>query len=132
MGKNESLRTRTLCKDLETISCITFPIVAGAFAPPGWPDRYLHHKLWQGWIEFKIEGGDVTKLQRERIVQLNHRCPGSAFVVRHLFDGRLQIEDIDGMILKVIAGEDGQAFKFIMALSQLAFTMKEWCSHGVR
>lgn len=73
--------TRKICKELERVNGMIIPYVASMRNMPGVPDRYLVHKHWSGWLEFK---GVHTKLQlNQKLVMRKMRergCP--AFVVR--------------------------------------------------
>lgn len=61
--------TRRLCRELEGLGAATFAAVGGR-ASCGWPDRYLAHPLWCGWVEFKRRGARPTKAQELRIQAL--------------------------------------------------------------
>jgi len=83
----ESEWTRGLCRDLEKLGAVTLALVAGGksrgqmMQTPGWPDRYICHPLWMGWLEFKVDA-PLTPLQAQRIRMLNERWPGCAYAVR--------------------------------------------------
>jgi hypothetical protein len=50
------------CKIWKDQGAFIFPNVAfGTHSTPGWPDLYVSHPLWQGWIEMK---GRTTKLSK--------------------------------------------------------------------
>lgn len=80
----ESAWTAKVCRELEMMNAVILPIVAQTKMPPGWPDRYIHHRYWQGFVEFKGETTVLAKHQEQRIGQLNERAPGSAFIARLL------------------------------------------------
>jgi hypothetical protein len=92
---SESSDTRDLCAQLKKFNAVVYAVVGSQFAHPGWPDRYVHHRYWCGWLEFKAPKGSLSKLQREVIHKLNELKPGSAFVVRHPDS----VEDCDGRVL---------------------------------
>ena len=48
----------------------------------GVPDRYIHHSLWSGWLEFKSPKGKLQGNQREVLEQMNSIIQSSAFVIR--------------------------------------------------
>jgi hypothetical protein len=97
---SESSKTRTLCTFWRDRGVQTFAVVANKFAAPGWPDRYVHSKVWHGFIEFKDGDGSLSKIQRHRIEALNLDVPGSAFCVRHNVESKsVVIEDFDGNTL---------------------------------
>jgi hypothetical protein len=81
---SESADTRDLCKRLQKeCACMSYPLVAGRYTPSGWPDRYLHHPIWRGFVEFKTEDGRIKHLQKNTLRELRYRAPGTAYVVRH-------------------------------------------------
>lgn len=54
--------------------------VVGA-SPSGWPDRFVAHRLWRGYLECKDFNGVVDPLQKRILQQLNERKQ-DAFVLR--------------------------------------------------
>jgi hypothetical protein len=110
---NESARTRKLCEGLRKLNAMVYAAVAGEKGTSGWPDRYVHHRTWQGWLEFKDGTRKCTPLQQEIIRGMNARCCGSAYVVRH---GANTIENHDG---EVLATFDGTATSLLGALEDL-------------
>lgn len=78
----ETKLTRELCRALEKLGALTLSLTASRYQQPGWPDRWVCHRAFTGWLEFKGPDTQVTPLQLERMRQINERSPGSAFVVR--------------------------------------------------
>ena len=113
---SESEETRGMCRALEALGAMTYPLVAGRYTPSGWPDRYLHHRRWHGFIEFKSPSREVEPLQRRMLRELNARCPGSAFVVRLPYT----VEDASG---KVLSTFDGTAAGLLATLEVLSTCM---------
>lgn len=66
----ESKFTKVICDALKKRNALVFAIVAGKRQEPGWPDRYVAHTLWSGWLEFKGPKTVVTDLQRYRLREL--------------------------------------------------------------
>ena len=66
---------------MENVNAKVLSIVASEKQTPGWPDRFVSHVLWQGFIEIKRLSNDLTTLQRDTIYQLNRHNYGSAFVL---------------------------------------------------
>ena len=78
-------------KQLRNCNAECIPIVANKYAPAGWPDTYVSHPYWHGWIEFK----DVsTKIQKHQVRQLEklRKNGEQAWVVR----APDKIQDPDG------------------------------------
>lgn len=102
----ESEWTRGLCRDLEKLGAVTLALVAGGksrgqmMQAPGWPDRWLCHPLWTGWLEMKMRAS-LTLLQAERIRAINERWPGGAYVVRWTPEC-VEIQDHESRPLKFV------------------------------
>lgn len=43
------------------------------FQASGWPDNYIAHHLWNGWIELKVDKEPLSALQRMTIGDLRER-----------------------------------------------------------
>lgn len=101
--KKECAWTRSICQKLEAHGCKVRSIVASRMQQPGWPDRWVTHRLWHGHLEFKGEDTVLTALQRIVIRDINLRQPGTAFVVRCAqkpnWPEAGRIEDHDGKVL---------------------------------
>jgi len=108
MAKNrETIFTNDVCKELKAMGAI---VIQYSIAPhvvngrvvssnkSGVPDRWVSHRLFTGWLEFKIEQGRLSPLQTNMIQQMNTLVPGSAFVIRKQLKLH-QIEDAQGIIL---------------------------------
>lgn len=104
--QNECAWTRALCAELVKCGGKVFtnqrPYALdhgktrlAQVAPPGWPDRWLAHAAWSGWLEFKAEKTRLDPLQAKNIREINERWPGGAYVVRRHQDGIL-LEDWTG------------------------------------
>jgi hypothetical protein len=46
-------------------------IQPNAFTGRGWPDLYVAHPFWTGWLELKVSPNSVEALQWKRIKDLN-------------------------------------------------------------
>lgn len=88
----ECARTRELCRELTELGALCKVEQAGtlserSYQAAGWPDRYVCHRLWHGWLEFKGSGVHVasglTVKQKATLEALWARQPGGCFVVRH-------------------------------------------------
>lgn len=69
----ESQLTRRLCRELEELGALTFAVVGGMRQEAGWPDRYVAHAVWSGWLEFKVYGNALSPLQAKRLRELESR-----------------------------------------------------------
>jgi len=99
MPKTETQRTRALCEQLVKHNTTVFACVAQKMQAPGWPDRFLSHTKWRGWVEFKNPKTPLTTDQRLILRALRKADPFSAYVGRFLSDTELQFEDEEGNVL---------------------------------
>ncbi len=95
---SECKATREICEVLRRRNALVFAIVGSTMQEPGWPDRYVAHRKWSGWLEFKMMVGALSTKQRIIIRELTERGV-PAYVVRIYDRGRLDIEDHNGNVL---------------------------------
>jgi len=100
---SESTETRKFCRELEAAGAMTYAAVGNMRSQSGWPDRFVQHAFWNGWLEMKIDANKLTPLQREIGLQLEKRSVRgfcNYFVVRFFSKSKLmQIERADGGVL---------------------------------
>lgn len=84
----ESEMTRKLCRALEGLGAVTYVAVGGRMSRPGWPDRWIGHRDWQGWVEFKAAGAKprANQLACRRDIE-RALGQGSAAIAWHPGDG---------------------------------------------
>lgn len=73
--------TRKVCETLRGQNALVYPLVGNAFAPAGWPDRYVAHRYWNGFLEFKGDNTKVELHQQDVICELRKHGV-SVWVVR--------------------------------------------------
>ena len=95
---SESTMTRALTKRLRESGVVVLACVGGGRQGAGWPDRYVAHPWWRGWVEFKLGNGRLTALQRIMLERLR-RVGVSVAVARWHASGGMQIEREDGTYL---------------------------------
>ncbi len=61
--RKETYHTRKLCRSLEAQGALTYPLIQDEYTPAGWPDRYICHRRWRGFIEAKALKGKLSKAQ---------------------------------------------------------------------
>ena len=110
--ETESERTRRFCAEMIRLNGVVFAVVGGVRQEAGWPDRYICHRVWQGWIEFKNPNGTLSTKQRIVLRSLHERKPGLAYVVR--WPGYVELWDGT-----VVAEFDGSARDFLEAMKLL-------------
>ena len=71
--KTESQMQTSLVKGLKDIGAMVLNLHGHAMQQSGWPDLYIVHWTWKGWIELKKEGGVATPLQKQRLGDLTVR-----------------------------------------------------------
>ena len=78
----ESEWNRAFCKSLiDECGADIFACVASERQTPGFPDRYISHPLFSGWVECKRSGNSLSKLQERICKRLNQHQPGTAWVL---------------------------------------------------
>jgi hypothetical protein len=108
---SECEKTREFCLRLESVGAYIFPIVAHKRQQPGWPDRYISHVLWHGFVEFKDWKTPVQLNQRLRLREMNRRQPGSAWVARFSEVGYgIDLEDPNGVVIASCDSDDPKTF----------------------
>jgi len=68
--KNETAFSRELKLIIQSVGGIYFKIHGHAMQESGWPDSYISHPFWRGWVELKNGDRKVTKLQQEKMSRL--------------------------------------------------------------
>lgn len=76
------------------MGAMVFAVVAHRLQESGWPDRYVSHVRWRGWLEFK--GPETPVAVKQRIVLRGLRARGDAAWVVRLPN---RVEDEDGALL---------------------------------
>ncbi len=100
-------KTKQFCVELENCGAFVIPYVASKYNRPGVPDRFVTHRLWHGWVEFKDIETKITNLQDWTIKQLRYRgC--NAVILR--FPNTIKI----GSCIKEF---DGTAMGFLEAMN---------------
>lgn len=95
----ESNQTRTLCKNLrERRGVLSYPLIAGKWAPIGWPDRLFVSTYFPNvLVEFKLEGaaGRVSGKQRTVLGDLHSCGSGKVFICKFsLFEDEVNLIQI--------------------------------------
>lgn len=125
-----------LVKEFEKMRCLVFNCHGHKMQAAGWPDLWIAHAAWTGWLELKRANREVTPLQKRRIRQiLDHGV--KAYVVRHRFivededvrgiggeslncvvgvRAEITVEDEDGSVLQRV-GEASQVFPALCTLT---------------
>lgn len=74
--------TKVVRDELTARGALVAVMAANRYTVPGWPDRWVGHRLWTGWLELKTEDGVVSALQAQRVRDIRARRPGTAWVLR--------------------------------------------------
>lgn len=124
---NESKWTREICGELHRNNAMVHAIVGTMMQAAGWPDRYVAHTLWQGYLEFKGEKTELKKHQAIILRELNKRRPGLAYVVRY----PNRIEDYNGNLVKRFHGTGADLLHTLneitpAAENEMRFLLKKW------
>lgn len=62
-----------LVRQLTKVGALILNVHGHAMQKSGWPDLFVAHVLWYGWIELKRETEVMTQLQKFRIKDLRDR-----------------------------------------------------------
>ena len=81
----ESAFTEWFCRCVERVNGYTLAFVGHTMQTSGIPDRYICHKNWRGWVEFKRD---------ERVVRTNQRVVMQSLLDRG--DHVLVVRALDG------------------------------------
>lgn len=88
----ESKFTKKICNEISVFGTVV-RYVNMEMNQTGVPDRYIHTKLWCGWLEFKAERTPLTPMQKHTIDMFNKIVPCSAFVIRESITGNHKIQN---------------------------------------
>jgi hypothetical protein len=64
MIKTENQWKAALVKELRAAGALVLSVHGHAQQAPGWPDIYVAHCIWSGWIELKSHDGELSEAQR--------------------------------------------------------------------
>lgn len=79
-----------------TVLCV----VGSQMQNPGWPDRYVLHPRWCGWIEGKLNERQLEPAQRQVCSTLfAHGVP--VFVLRYVEGAGMRLENMSGMMMRI-------------------------------
>jgi hypothetical protein len=87
---NESQFSSYIGSALKTAGAKVLKLHGHAMQAAGWPDTYVSHWNWRGWVEFKVGSRKLTPLQLKFIGDLNIR--GDNAIVMRLDSARHVIE----------------------------------------
>ena len=93
---SEATFTKYFCKRIEAINGLVFSVVGSSMQQAGWPDRYICHPKWRGWVEFKATKGQLRKLQRKRLQDLYIRGANALVCKVCDIDNSFDLLHVDG------------------------------------
>lgn len=111
-GTSEAAFTTRLATALRARGALTFKIHGHLLQAGGWPDTYVAHPMWRGWIESKVDSNNLDARQRAIGKQLKRA--GDRFVVARFCRESevVQFEDEEEDLLSILPFsklDDGQA-----------------------
>ena len=120
MGRSgpETTVVRDLARRLEGVGALALKVHGHLMQEAGWPDLYVAHRTFHGWIEVKSGDRTLTALQRVRIGQIRARGV-PALVVRGR-DGVLTVEDVDGATVATLPEEASRLLSRLAVLARTA------------
>jgi hypothetical protein len=90
----ESSFTRWFCECIKKANGYCVPIVGAKMQRTGLPDRYICHRRFRGWCEFKKDDRHLAKIQRTVLDCLQDRGD-TCLVVRYHRSQNVSVETID-------------------------------------
>lgn len=111
--ESETKLTGRLVKVLRQMQGCVLNIHGSALQQEGWPDVYVSHSLWFGFLEFKVKDRKLSSSQKYVGNHLR-KCRQPAWVIRianQLFDvWVIVIEDFNAKVFQTLTlkGTDGQ------------------------
>lgn len=98
--------SRRLSKALREVEAQVLVLKPDMTMGKGWPDLFVAHRSWTGWIELKVKGFKLSPAQTQRIDLL--RRQDCAVKVLRLVDG-VVYEELEGRQWRVCALDDALA-----------------------
>jgi len=95
---NEAKFTKWFCRCIEKNNGMTHAIVGNAMSRGGWPDRYIAHIKWSGFIEFKAGDNRLSEIQQKILKGLKARGV-NVFVVVFRNKDFFEFRHVNGKIL---------------------------------
>jgi len=110
--KSESQYQKFLGDKLRSAGAMVLKLHGHAQQSSGWPDLFIGHRIWTGWLEVKFQDGRwKNELQRHRIRDLRFRNV-PCFVIRWMA-GHEVLEDEDGNIVGKLEGDGAERLKLL-------------------
>ena len=88
----ESKYQAQVIKNLKAVGAQVLNLHGHAMQAPGWPDLFVAHPYYSGWIELKTKNGNLREVQRLVIAGLRYRK--SPVIILRWKDGREIVDDI--------------------------------------
>lgn len=79
---NETGFVKELRLIIESVGGVCFKIHGHAMQESGWPDLYIAHPFWTGWIETKVGRRKTSALQQDKMRKLV-RCKVNVMTLRY-------------------------------------------------
>lgn len=96
---NESAFNRWVQGELEKAGAHCLAIVGSEMQESGWPDRYVAHVGYHGWIEGKVDNRQLTTAQRLTMKALACRCVAAVELKWITHDETVLCKDPWGLLL---------------------------------
>jgi hypothetical protein len=78
----ETRLTARLVKQIRNANGKVLNVHGHASQEPGWPDVFVTHRYWTGWIEFKNSKTQISSYQEEILASLANEVP--TWIVRFI------------------------------------------------
>lgn len=94
---------RKLIQLIEDVGAVVLNVHGHSYQKSGWPDLYVAHWAWSGWMELKVGRNRPSPLQREMMISLARRRVNVVWV--RLKDDVVTVHAPDGIVLKSLMWE---------------------------
>jgi hypothetical protein len=92
---------------LKSQGALTFKVHGHAFQSSGWPDLYVAHRKWTGWLELKVGSRALTTLQTIILRKLSDRGV-SALELRFEDMNDADFQDVIGFLAEKASANEGK------------------------
>lgn len=74
-----------------------YPCIASQWAPAGWPDLHVVHRMWAGLVERKASHTVLAPHQIVRMREINLRRPLYSVIAHHVGGETLEISSVSSL-----------------------------------
>ena len=87
-----------LAKIWRRMGAMVLPVHGHSMQEPGWPDLYVAHALWTGWMELKLDTEPLSAKQHHILLGL-HSASVNATIGRVTPENAIWVYNVHGVLL---------------------------------